>query len=232
MKKYRMFTVLLLTILFTLTACQGAKDDETQNSEIVTENTEKETETMSEEETEVVEIPQVDFVVMTEEELEWFEDSFFNTEENPIINMFLTSTYHYPEDINLAKLFNNGIQVVGASEVSDEEKQLLIERYDIMELDIFKVTTDEMDAILQKYMGITLEETNKVHLNSLYYLEEYDAYYSVVGDTDYMQYDFDYGWKKENGTVTMEYSFGEELYSVTLKEVDGTYYFVSNGIVK
>ena len=34
MKKYMMFLMLLLTILFSLTACQGAKDDENQNNEL------------------------------------------------------------------------------------------------------------------------------------------------------------------------------------------------------
>jgi len=232
-----MFAVLLLTILFMMTACQGAKDDEnqnleSQNSETVTENTEDVTEAIDSADTQVIEVPDAELVALTDEELDWFENSFFNTEENRIINMFLTSKYHYAEDIDLSQLFYNGIQVTGSSDVSDEERNLLKDRYDIMDLDIFKVTTDEMDAILQKYMGITLEKTHKVHLDSLCYLEEYDAYYSVVGDTEYMRYELNYGWKQKDGTVAIEYSLGEDLYCVTLKEVDGTYYFVSNGAAK
>lgn len=241
MKKYTIFMVLLLTFVLGITGCQSAQNDEKQNTEIETGNTENTENTESTEamtDTQVAVDPESDIVALTEEELDWFETSFFNTEENQILNMFLTSEYHYAEDIDMSHLFYGGTYAAAPSNVSEEEIQLLKDRYDIMELDVFKVTTDEMNAILQKYMGITLDESNKIHLDNLYYLEEYDAYYNVAGDTHYMRYIMDYGWKNANGTITIEYthdqnlSSDENLYAVTLKEVDGNYYIVSNETVK
>lgn len=239
MKKYTMILVLCLIFVLSITGCKNAENEELQNTEEngnVTEKVVNDDTTVIE--TEFPEEPAPDIVALTEEELEWFETEFFNTEENRIINMFMTSEYFYAKDIDLRQLFYGGTYAIDASPVSEEEEQLLKERYDIMELDICKVTTDEMDAILQKYLGMTLEETNKIGIDGLYYLEEYDAYYSVAGDTEYMRYDMDYGWKNVNGTITIEYthdqtlSSDKELYSVTLKEVDGNYYFVSNESVK
>lgn len=89
-----------------------------------------------------------------------------------------------------------------------------------------------MKNILQKYTGLTVETTNKVGLNNLYYLEDKDAYYSVAGDTVYMKCDITNGWANEDGTITLQYcdalSSISDTYEVTLKEVGDSYQFVSN----
>ena len=239
MKKYTMIVMLCLILVLGLTGCKAGENEDTQNTETTVNDTEDAVvDDTSETETQIVEVPDPDVVALTAEELEWFETEFFNTEENRIINMFMTSEYHYVQDIELDELFYGGTYADDASTVSEEEKQLLKDRYDTMDLDISKVTTEEMDAVLQKYLGITLDETNKIGIEHLYYLEEYDAYYNVAGDTNYMRYKMDYGWKNANGTITIEYTHDENLssdanlYSVTLKEVDGNYYFISNESVK
>lgn len=170
---------------------------------------------------------------LSQEELDWFETSFFNQDEDWMSNMFLSSEYETSADIDLSNLFYGGANGKGGiGEVTEEEVQLLLDSYNIEKLDVSKATVDEMNAVLQKYVGLTLDETNKVDIQALYYLEEYNAYYNVAGDTEYIKCDILDGWINEDGTITLRYadalSDPASTYEVTLKDVDGNYYFVSN----
>ncbi len=170
---------------------------------------------------------------LSEEELIWFSTEFFNSDENRMPNMFLAREFDSPENLDIGNTFHGGADGVGGGEISEEEERLLLELYyDEALLDVSKTTAAEMDAILMQYMGITLADTNKVNLDGLYYLDEYDAYYNVAGDTEYSKYILSFGWINEDGTISIQYkdAFEEpaDEYIVTLKEVDGTYQFISN----
>lgn len=169
---------------------------------------------------------------LTNDELEWFETKFFNQEENRITNQFLTNVYGLPNEVNLYELFYNGSGMRdSAGEISKEEMQLLKERHiDEIETDLVRVTRKEMNEVLQKYLGISLEETSKVGLDRMYYLEEYDAYYMMHGDTNYNRYEFEAGRVNDDGSITLQYHSIDKgyLYWVTLIESDGSYHFVAN----
>lgn len=100
-------------------------------------------------------------------------------------NMLLSSEYSQPDEINLFELFYNGVG--GAfGEVSEDELSMLTELCsDAPYLDIIKITANEMDAFLQEKMGISLAETKKTGLDSFYYLEQYDSYYLIMGDSNF-----------------------------------------------
>ncbi len=173
--------------------------------------------------------------LLTQENLKWFETEFFNLEGNRITNQFLSSEYQTPEDISLLELFHDGNGIVdGENQASAAEKQLLLERYiEEIELDVARTSRNDMNDILKKYMGISLEETNKVHLSSMYYLAEYDAYYYIHGDTNYNHYTMEKGFFNGDGTITLLYkkvsSYRDEpRYIVTLKPVGDSYQFLSN----
>ena len=172
---------------------------------------------------------------LSEAELKWFETEFFNTEENRMPNMFLTSIYDTPENINLNNLFYCGADVFGGGEITEEEKELLQQTYypeGELELDVSRTTTDEMNAILQKYMNLSLEDTNKLYLENLHYLPECDAYYKVAGDTEYALYMIMAGWKNADETITLMYhpinQSVTHYYQVTLEQDGDNYYFLSN----
>ena len=180
-------------------------------------------------------LPPSDVNLIDQEKVEWFEISYFNVSDNRIVNMFLNSEYETPAEINLNRLFYNGTYSVDAQNASQEELSLLETRYSAMtDLDTSKIMTEDINEILQKYMGITLEETNKQGIEYLHYLEEYDAYYTCVGDTEYTKYDILHGWMNDDGTITLQYmhdqnlSYDKTVYRVTLKEENGNYYFISN----
>ena len=175
---------------------------------------------------------------LSKDKMEWFSTQFFNNDDNRITNAFLASTYSAAKDINLHYLFYTGPDGYGGGSVSEEEKRLLGQNDSYAQefvhyLDISKTTTQEMDYMLQKYTGLSLEESNKVNLDQHYYLEGYDAYYNIAGDTVLTKYKFVKGWEEENGDIRLQYYDAlsgdeSEQYLVTLKLVNGSYCFVSN----
>lgn len=226
--------VLLATLLLSLglVGCQGATNGDTEKEPDTNISSEKETESESESQVESEELENA----LSQDKLEWFETMFFNNDENRIVNMFLTSEYDTVADIDLGDLFYHGDNGLGGSgEMSDDEKTLAINHFGLGELDVAKTTKTNMDAILQKYAGLTLGDTNKMGLETLFYVEAKDAYYNVFGDTAYMKCNITKGWANEDGTITLQYcdalSSISDTYEVTLKEVGGSYQFVSNKCV-
>lgn len=178
--------------------------------------------------------------LISDELLQWFHSKYFNNGSNDYMfvgNQFLTSEYTSPKDIDLYELFYNGAYIVGnESVVSEEEKQLLLDRYvDEIHSPVIRIATWEMNEFLQKYMGITLEETNKYGLDKMYYLEEYDAYYLIHADTNVSYVIFEGGKINADGTITLMYTSSMDsgsIYWVTLKEEEGRYYIISNILVE
>ena len=179
--------------------------------------------------------------MLTEEQIQWFETSFFNGRdkegvalENYITNMFLATEYDRPENIDLSLVFYGGTESSASSvDYGSKEKQMLEERYQISDVEAVRIPVEGMNRVLQKYMNITLEETNKIGLDYLYYLKEYETYYNVAGDTMWMRYDILSGWVNQDGTITLQYGckdtdWIDTKYLVTLREENGSYYFLSN----
>ncbi len=211
MKHKLLLASIFLTAILTLTACQQNNSD-LENTETMTSDTQ-------------ASIPE-------QGSKEWFETVFFNNDDNPITNMFLTCEYDSPEEISFYDVFYHG-SFISESSITEDELALLQERYDAwIELDTSKVTTGEMNDILKKYLNLTVEETKKNRLDMLQYLEEYDAYYHCAGDTNWMKCEITSFAKKEDGTVVIRckdaLSSMETEYEVTLREESGNYYFVSN----
>ena len=168
--------------------------------------------------------------VLSESEVEVFSTEFFNGGTDNMNNMLLSSEYSRPEEINLFELFYNGMKGAYA-QISEAELVALTELcMDAPYLDIMKVTTEEMDTFLQKNMGIGLEQTQKKGLDSFYYLEEYDSYYLVHGDTNFAWCTVVSGTWIDDNMLEMEYEkeYEEGRWIVTLQKTETGYLFVSN----
>ena len=83
---------------------------------------------------------------------------------------------------------------------------------------------------MQEKMGISLAETKKTGLDSFYYLEQYDSYYLIMGDSN-----FDWcmvtsrTWESNNKLILKyekEYEGGQWV--VILQKTDDGYLFISN----
>lgn len=167
---------------------------------------------------------------LTESEIIGFNTGFFNSEADIMNNMLLSSEYMTPGEINLFQLFYNGINGT-AGQICEEEIELLAEMNSAaLNLDIMKVSKDDMESFLQERLGIGLNETNKVGLNNFYYLKEYDSYYVIAGDTNYEYCTVLSGFWESDDRLRMVYiKEGEEgRWEVTLQKVKDGYLFVSN----
>ena len=160
-------------------------------------------------------------------DVDWFNTEFFNMGSGVCMtNMMLSSYYDTAADIDLYELFYNG--PTGIQEEVTEAEQTAIgpvtfEHYPI------KTQRTEMDDFLQKYAGVTLDETNKKYLDQFIYLEEYDAYYLLHGDTNFQRCKVLSLEKNEDGTIVLTYEQESgEKEIVTLKESGDSYQFISN----
>ena len=167
---------------------------------------------------------------LSEKEITVFNTEFFNGDITNMNNMLLSSEYSQPDEINLFELFYNGVG--GAfGEVSEDELSMLTELCsDAPYLDIIKITANEMDAFLQEKMGISLAETKKTGLDSFYYLEQYDSYYLIMGDSNFDSCMVTSGaWESNNKLILKyekEYEGGQWV--VILQKTDDGYLFISN----
>lgn len=166
---------------------------------------------------------------LSEDELSYFNgDEFFNGDYYiNVRNQFLSSLYDTPEEINLFELFYCGN---GNSETfTDEENTIL--GVDDAPCMCEKNSRVNMDAVLTEYMGLTLSDTEKIGLDGMTYLDEYDAYYHFHGDTNYRASVTFFMGEREGDIIRLYYNdtfMGDGNKVLTLQEKDGSYLFVSN----
>ena len=178
-------------------------------------------------------------VPLTTEELEFFNsNSFFDNGGwggINIRNQFLTSFYADPRNIDLFHLFYCG---ASQDERTQEETHEILS--DIIAFVPFYpdagcliVTTQEMDQVLQEHLGLTLEETNKVGLDTLTYLPQRDLYFHFHGDTNYGHMVHFTAGDQLGDTVRLYYQDTFGLLSgascvLTLQKTGDSYRFLSN----
>ena len=163
------------------------------------------------------------------EKIAWFNSDYFNVDgKDEMCNMMLSSVYKDVREIDLYKLFYNGIPET-CNDICDEEKKILSAIDAGAEhLDIIKITSLQMNNILQTYADIEIDQTEKYNLDKLIYLERYDAYYMIHGDCIDTRCEVISGTQTEDGYLILQYWMNGERYEVTLKENENNFLFVSN----
>ncbi|WP_419015825.1 M56 family metallopeptidase [Dysosmobacter sp.] len=119
---------------------------------------------------------------------------------------FLTSVYDQPRSIDMYQLFYNGVSPEQA--VSDAERQEVTDTYysgSDPEVDLIKITAELADAVLTRWTGLTLAETDALNMGSFSYLSDYDAYYHFHGDTNAPGSVCFYAGERSGDTVTLYY---------------------------
>lgn len=173
---------------------------------------------------------------LSAEELEFFNgDAFFNGEGFNIRNQLLSSVYDRPESIDLFGLFYTGSGL--EENITDEELLNVMAASGIsgtieaLPSPCEKNSVKNMDAILMQYLDITVEESDKVGLENMIFLEEYSAYYYFHGDTNYRNaIMFSHG-EKVADQIRLYYEdnfFGDGEKVLTLLEIGDDYKFLSN----
>lgn len=168
---------------------------------------------------------------LSDEELAWFNgDEFFNGDYLNIRNQFLSSTYENPEDVDLFELFYCG-DGTEQGELSPEISAAIGAEDAPSPATV--LTTAQMDAVLEEYLGLTLAETNQVGLDHFTYLPEYDIYYDFHGDTNYRGSVTFQSGERNGNLVRLTYrdgwlADGSGPAQVTLREHGDSWQFVSN----
>lgn len=177
---------------------------------------------------------------LTSEELSFFNSNFFNQSGSEgIRNFFLCSIYNEPQEINLYKLFYNNIFLDDLSQVEMEYIATVDTAVNDDAYSLFRITSQEVDALLVRYMGLRLSETNRIGIENLIFVPDFDAYYVVYDNVySFPAIAFLYG-EQENDFIQLYYRASdtylsmddETLLCVTLKEKNGEYMFISNKYV-
>lgn len=180
---------------------------------------------------------------LTEEEIQFFNEKFFVTEtEYPgrwVRNNILFSEFSLPAQIDIeAMLYDEH----GVDEALSKDEVAYLEEQVGELFDTSKFTKAYINELLQTYLGISFEESEKQGLEKFIYYEKTDAYYLVRSDALGVFIQVETGVRNEDGTITLEYLRAtqpfsnltqEELdnlskYQMVLKETENGYRFLSN----
>ncbi len=209
----------------------GTEPEDNSGSEIENSSTDLgdgETETTSESESEP-ELPPEEGTIA------WFEEVFFNRNENPMTGQILKSIFDSPADVDLKSVFSGGAYEFSAewAEGENEEVRLSMGTGG----DLCKLTSDTIDAFLQKYFCIRFEESNKKGLESFFHIEKYKGYYQTL-DVNFVVPQITDLEVREDSTYVITYYdkdgsiYDRAMYQLSLKKEEGNYYFVSNKLLE
>ena len=148
----------------------------------------------------------------------------------------LTSEYSRPEEVDLGMLFYRGVPLRSEVEPTADEVNKLA-KLSVMwssentcELPTQRISTAQMNEILEQYFGISLDETTGNGIDWLTYLEDTDCYYTMHSSTNAISPEITAAYLLEDGTIAMYYTesriIGNSL--AILKPVGDGYQILSN----
>lgn len=195
--------LLLLLLCLALTACTAAPSEQSTEppvtSEPVTEPQTSEVPPQTE--------PLADGAPLTAEELAQLQDLF--TDYRGWYSRLLISDFAEPKGIDLYMLFYKGIPEVDNT-LSESERAYLETVWTGSEfmLDYYRLPAARMNETLQRYLGLSMEDTLGVGLEHMTYWEGADCYYVSHGDTNAIQVLVHSAYRQDDGTIIMFYSNG------------------------
>ena len=184
-------------------------------------------------------------VQLSESELEEWNERF----DDFLAVHFLVTEYDTPEDISWLYLFHDGVPVdlntgeMLSRDATEEELTLLKERFEEWrELPDwvtwgYKIERKQIESVLEKYMGLTLEESNKRGIKHFSYLPETDTYYFSMNDPYAYRYKITSGAYLEDGSLLLHWEIDDDLYSgqngyVRLRKDGNVWHIFSNVILQ
>ncbi len=167
---------------------------------------------------------------LTAAQLQAFED-FLN---DPATNGFVGyNFYSSPDKIDLNAVFYDGAGIgIPSWEWDDEEKQGVLDAVGWEEYftTAIKIPRAEADRLLQERLGLSLADfDNKIP--HFHFVEAYDAYYDMHGDTNLLPITVLGGEIDKNGRYIVRYAnedYLDEVFTVTLCRTDEGFRFLSN----
>lgn len=164
-------------------------------------------------------------------ELAYFTDYFKDNQNNG----FLLSSYSKVTDIDMKQLFYTGAGIAAdRSSIPKEEQDAYLTATKQKELwgDLLKLTAKQLNDFLKEKTGLSYSDFTQELTWT--YIDQYDAYYKQVSDTNFCQLAAVSGTKTSDGTYIIKCeksgTYGQQIDScvVTMKKVGDHYLFVSN----
>lgn len=204
MKNAKNYLALLLVLgILVLAACRpAAPQDQGSSAPETSESTQ--TDPSQADPTEPSQTEPTQQTKPTEEDLLAKLDALFGG--NTWYNIALTSFYETPEQIDL-KCFVNNTLIPYGGDLTDEESNFLSQYTDMFWMDIRRIDSEDIEEVLQQYLGIGLEDLENPDHPQLPYWEETDCYYLIANDADYTE-DFHAEAVEvaEDGTICLTYT--------------------------
>jgi len=144
-----------------------------------------------------------------------------------------TSEYSDPRDVNIAWMFWDGDEESTLAQWEDTyiRQQLAAQKgvgVEEISLDISKISASDLKAVLKKCFGLTLEETNKVGLDGLYYDSGTGCYYKHHGDTFLREIELTEAYRRIDGSIDLYYEYTNKTYVMNVMPNGDGYYIRSN----
>lgn len=228
MKNAKNYLALLLVLgILVLAACRpAAPQDQGSSAPETSESTQ--TDPSQADPTEPSQTEPTQQTKPTEEDLLAKLDALFGG--NTWYNIALTSFYETPEQIDL-KCFVNNTLIPYGGDLTDEESNFLSQYTDMFWMDIRRIDSEDIEEVLQQYLGIGLEDLENPDHPQLPYWEETDCYYLIANDADYTE-DFHAEAVEvaEDGTICLTYTcnFPDSSCMVRLMPYGDGYRILSN----
>lgn len=121
----------------------------------------------------------------------------------------LTSDFEAPAQIDLYELFYKGIP--GEDNTLQAEERAYLEtvwsEFEF-QMDAKRLPAEKMNEVLQTYLGVSLEDTDKTGLERFTFWEAGNCYYLAHGDTNAIQPLLHSAYTLKDGTIAVYYSNG------------------------
>jgi len=147
-----------------------------------------------------------------------------------LYNYALLSEFSSPADVNLYSLFAYGFK--------DESKNPTSQEIELMgswivddKKDLRRLPVEKMNAALTEVFGITLDQTNLVGTDRMWFFEETNCYYAFLYSGEHAVISVQQVEDQDDGTIKVYYRRGHENSQdmiVTLKPVGESYQILSN----
>lgn len=157
--------------------------------------------------------------------------TYFNKRE---VNGFVMQKYNDVKEIDIGfVLYNNGKEVTDYNEAKTYLKSINWDGYEVNTIDdlptpITKVTKTEVANIMKKYTG--MDDLSNLRWT---YLKDYDAYYHMHGDTNYIEIQSCASGKiDKDGNYITTCTSSEGTVETKMNKKDNDYIFISNKCIK
>ncbi|MBE6926731.1 MAG: hypothetical protein E7461_07800 [Ruminococcaceae bacterium] len=170
---------------------------------------------------------------LTQADLQAIEDFLNDVENNGFVG---SNCYTSPSEIELLWVFYDGAGIaVPLSQWSDGEAEAVLAATGWEDFFNYptKIPAAAANAYLLEKCGTPLSAFNNGTIPGFHYVESYDAYYTMHGDTNRTYITVESGHIDENGHYIIRYAVAYDcptgdIYTVTLRKTNAGYQFISN----